>query len=581
MKTTVMKKVLCGILTCVFLTAAFASCNRVSDGNTESELESGTPSVTEGGTESLPPDNAQQDEGIDIATDGKLNFCLVCGDHYNEYEKAIEYVITDLRRKLNLEITVLSEKPSDSETHAIYIGKNYEEIFPNAETQLTYLGYAALYHEGDIYLFGQTSDAMLNAAKKLLSAISVQDCITKDENGKVNMTIPTSLMFVYNPSYRIQEPILLSAHLSEYRIVYAHGAEYSVRGMAELIAERLGALTGYAPAVVTDDEPATEREILLGATNRESESSPGDPYGYSICGEGTKLCLRFGSPLAYDSILTNIQDVFAKDVVEISGEISDRIHMEKDDGDIRVMSFNILECNGELINAYRALLAGETIKIFEPDFVGLQEARGSIGDGVMSYLSEEYETINQRQSRQTPILYRPDRWTPATDEGGAVVKKAENFAEDGLWGYEWVMFVSNFDPSVKVIFMNLHIRNTNGGPQRAVDMDIFNAEVQRLEEVYPDIPLMITGDYNTGVSYERRGEIHDGWADDVIADTKIQSASQLTEDTDDEAGKLIDHVCVSTELVDAVRHRNVRCTMLEKASDHTPVFVDLKLKART
>ncbi len=523
---------------------------------------------------------------IGIVTDGMLRFDVVCENSCTEYEDVIRYIRDDLRSKTDLEIEVIDVKSSDSEKHAIYIGKNYDDIFPNAEESLTYMGYAVIYHEGDIYLFGRAFGSTLNAAKKLLSSISVEDCITKDEKGLLNMVIPTSLMFVYNPRYSIEDPTLFSAHISEYKIVYAHGAEISVERMAILLSEKIGAMTGYAPMVVTDNEAAVEREIVLGTTNRNNTERLDNPYGYSIRGEQNKLYLNFGSVMAFDPILNNIQATFDKDTVNIVGEIDDRIHMKKDDTDIRIISYNVWSGIGsiggiKLPNPIRAALSAKAISDFKPDFVGLQETKGEIGDEIIKNLTEEYTPISRLPKRWIFILYRHDDWKPV-EENGEIVMKAQYLKGDTCWGYEWVLFEKIADPSVRVIMMNLHFRNgyyttINDRPS---DMYTFNTEVRRLEALYPDIPLMITGDYNTGVSYKRSraGEIHDGWEEDIIVNTRIQCSSQLTEDTDDTGGHFIDHVCVSYDLVDVVRHRLITYEALTGASDHRPLLTDIKRK---
>jgi exonuclease III len=231
--------------------------------------------------------------------------------------------------------------------------------------------------------------------------------------------------------------------------------------------------------------------------------------------------------------------------------------------------------HGSIPYSNRADLLADLYLDFMPDFIGLQEAQGGIGAAIYEGIKERYERISQI-SGHTPVLYRKDIWRPVTDSEGATVKNAVH--EANCWGFEWVMFERIDDPTVKVIVGNLHFPPSSYSTRRPAAMDHFNNEIKRLESEYKDIPIFVTGDYNTKVTGKRHTGLDDGWEEDIIVDTTLQSGGQLTEDTDDKNKTTIDHICVSSKLVEVVRHRGVSYETMKNSSDHRPYFVDIKLK---
>ena len=576
-----MKKLLCILLTILMAASVLASCNKDSGDEAMTDGDSQTASNTEdSGTINEAPGAESAPETIDLIVNGASKYYLVCTD-YNTYSEAVQYVSDDIARRTGITLEVALAKVEDSSQHMIFVGGDYASLFPNAETKMTYSGYAAVYHEGDIYLCGNNSDTVKKAATKFMSSISTKECITRDENGRVSLAIPKTLMFVYNPGYPIMKPTLLSAHISDYRLVLSKDAGYADTLLAEQLVDQLGALTGFIPKIVTDAEAATEREIVLGSTNRKAVAELADRYSYAVVSEGSKLYVTWGSTKAFDGIFQNIKGVFGKETVSLSGKIDQDCKIEKSADEIRVMTSNVLfwnADNAQLPYGQRAALLSDLYLDFKPDFIGLQEAQYGIGDEIRDAVASEYTMISQSKNRQTPILYRHGTWK-ISEDNGVQIKKVQMFANNWCWEYEWVMFERINDSTEKVIVMNLHF-HPDVSPYRdprADDIDAFNAEVRRLEGLYPNVPMFVTGDYNTTVNHVR-GDLDDGWTEDIIVGTKLQCGALLTEDNNDPNGKAIDHICTNGDLVDVVRHRSVSYKAMEKSSDHIPYFIDVKLK---
>ena len=567
------------------LGAAFASCDGLIPSQ---DTESISDTVSEQASDTVESETSSEDTDSDIlpevldvelVKEGRAMYYVVCEDE-SKYGAAAQYIIDDIRRKTGVLMDTHWEKRANSSLKMIYVGGDYKSLFPDSEVRLTYKGYAVQLLDGDIYLCGGSDETVRTAASKWLSSIPTKEYLTKNEEGKATFVIPASSMFVYNPSYQVSDPVLLSAHISDYSIVYSSD---SIVGklLAELLSDDIALLCGFKLDVISDKNAAGEREILCGNTNRRTQESL-DSYSYAITDDGTRLCLDFGSTAAFDGIRYSLREAFGKTSLNIGGRTGEKLSISKNSGEIRIMTSNVLfstDTSTGLSWRDRAALLSDLYLDFKPDFIGLQEAAGNIGDAIKKNVSSEYTMVSQSSNRHTPILYRTDAWRIATDELGAEIKGTQMFANNWCWGYEWVMFESITDPDVRVIVMNLHFHPDmeEYRASRETDIDLFNAEVRRLESEYQDVALFVTGDYNTGSSHTRV-DLEDGWDEDITVGTKIECGAQLTTDTDDGQGIAIDHICVSYELADVIRHRGVSYETMKKSSDHIPYFVDVTLK---
>ena len=561
-----MKKVLCVLLSAFMLLTLLVSCNNVGDGTEESSTES------ESATEKMSTLDA---DIIRLVENGEARFYIVCED-MKSYGNIVDYISSDLREKSGVSFKTMPGEDPSLGLHMIYVGGNYAELFPQAEIKLSYKGYAAVYEGGNIYLCGNTATEIKSAASKLCSQISAKEYVKTDENGLTDMEIPTSLMFVYNPGYTVKDPTILSAHISEYQIVIPKNGGYLAEYQAQLISKRLAEDTGFILNIVTDDHSAKDREIILGNTSRKSLSMPDDPYAYSLKGEGGNLYLSFGSGNAFSGIIDNLKNLFCTADIDISGTVDKSACIERSSDEIRIMTSNVLDTKTEHSYALRTEIFVDLYLTYMPDFIGLQEA--SNFKKALSEKMSAYYTLIDQNGHHIPILYRKDIWKPSVNEDDEVIKSFERFGN--MWGYEWVMFERIDDPTVKVIVMNLHFHNGNAmwSDLREGEMAKVNAEVKRLEALYSDIPMFVTGDYNT---HQKSAPTADGRKDtfaDIIDGTKLQTGAALTEDRTSDWEYVIDNICTNSELVDVVRHKTVNYTVMQISSDHRPYFIDVKLK---
>ena len=582
-----MKKLLCMLLAALMLMSLLAACRKNDAGDGQTTDAGATTDAAAGnkpaGAETEAPEEEVQ--MITIVENSEAQFYIVASPAYIE---TMEYIQQDLYKKTGVTLEAMAQPDETSTKHKIYLGSNYDEVCPDAEQKLLYGGYAVAYANGDIHFCGMDDDTLKRAATKFLSSIPVKECVTRNDEGKVTLIIPSTLMLVSNPDYAVQNPTLLSAPISEYNLVYKNDATYVDEAVVTLLGDKMGTLTGYAPKAVKASEAAVEREIII--NNARGTAPNMGKTEYSIKSEGSKIYINYGSTVAAMAAIEELSDVtfYKQTSYNIAETIEDTMGMlAKADDEVRIMTSNVLFTNAdnaELPYAQRAALLSDIYLTWHPDFIGLQESKGAIGEDIKVALADEYGYINQAVSGNghTPILYDKDVWEPVT-EGGNILMKHEMFQSNHCWDYEWVMFQKISDPSVKVIMMNLHFQPRGyQGEQRPESMNKFNNEVKRLEREYSNIPIFCTGDYNTGYSWTRNSAIgDDGWNEDVIAGTQLQSSGALTENTADPNGSAIDHVCVSKNLVTVVRNVRVKYEVMLKSSDHQPVFADIKLTPPT
>ncbi len=582
-----MKKILCMLLALLMLLPTLAACKKETDpnaGETAAQTDAAPTGTTpaESDTEGTEPEAV---ETITLVKDGEAQFYIVASADFIE---TMEYIQKDLEKKGGVRLEAKADVNADSQKNVIYVGSDYDTVCPDAEVKMLYGGYAVVYVDGDIHFCGKDDETTKRAATKFLSSIPVKECVTKNDAGKITLAIPSTLMLVYNPCFSVSTPQLLSVHVSEYNVVYAKNGTYVDESLVTLLQDSIGMMTGYIPEAVKSDAAETEHEIILNHVRGTKPAIANTKY--TIKSEGGKIYIDYGSTLAAIEAMTEFADknFYAKTSYNIEGTIEDTFGMNAKGADeVRIMTSNVLFANAEnaeLPYDQRAALLSDIYLTFRPDFIGLQESKGAIGDWIKEALADEYGYINQalRGSGHTPILYDKEVWEPVY-EGGQILMKHEMFQSDHCWDYEWVMFQKIGDSATKVIMMNLHFQPRGyKGEERPESMDKFNAEVQRLEDVYPDIPIISTGDYNTRLTMGRDPQIgNDGWNEDVIAGTMLQSSGALTQDTSDPNGSAIDHIVVSKHLITVVRNVRVRYEFMLKSSDHQPVYADVKLTPPT
>jgi endonuclease/exonuclease/phosphatase family metal-dependent hydrolase len=247
---------------------------------------------------------------------------------------------------------------------------------------------------------------------------------------------------------------------------------------------------------------------------------------------------------------------------------------------IRIMSSNVLAVQSDaetlIPQATRALSMCAHYLTYQPDFLGLQEVQAHLrcffADTLAPLYTEAPVDTNGKKN-YTPIFYRADKFT-------LIDSKFFPFFERGLWHYEWALYERKSDAR-RLIHMNLHY-HYSATEARLPEAQLVNEEIKRLESLYPDAAIFVTGDYNCETFTPEFSAMLDG--------LKMKSGMHLTDDNDGfEVGwhhpdtseyvgeGAIDHISVTYEKARVVRHRKLKSELLRYSTDHDPVFIDVEL----
>ena len=546
---------------------------------TASGADTSVTSDTEGeagtDTEGQPP--KQPVENIVLVEDSAPKFVIVAVSQ--DYGDAAKALADGLKAKTGIPFANLRFDPEDGSA-CIFVGADYDELGVS-ENRLTAKGYAIVEKDGNLYFCGHTLSVVRDAINGFLGNLIPKEHITKDADGHtVKAVIPETVLVFYNPEYIINDPLLLSTHISEYRIVVGQSTGELGLRQGRRLATRIGVLTGFNIEVTADTSAPTEHEILLGTTNRKTLPTLVNNDVYTVTGEGTRVYINCASTFALDGMVTNIKEIFNKSSLNISG--TSGYDYAKDVRDIRIMSYNVLfGLQNDYVESEKSMAIADLIVSLDVDFVGLQEARYCYA-AISQRISSDYGMFNETTTH-TPIFYKKSVWRPATDGQGNVIKNSMefDFIHKNCWGYEWVMFEKISDPSVKVIMGNVHFCNTNlaAGHEyrwdRPQQIKEFNDEIKRLEGLYEGMPMFFAGDYNTTTTFVGNETYADGWQD-IVGGTQLVSGMMATNDAN--RYNAIDHICVNDNAVQVIKHRNVAYTTISEVSDHTPIFIDVRLK---
>lgn len=287
--------------------------------------------------------------------------------------------------------------------------------------------------------------------------------------------------------------------------------------------------------------------------------------------------------------LTTVEALLAensREAVERIGELKgvDYCIDKKCDADIRVMTANLLYAKWDpqdpKLDKYpiRMRRTAECVNLYNPDFIGLQEAHPMMREPFDPYLKKKYEYVTfdlpKRNAEWFPILYRSDRWS-LIDSGTGEYTECKH-----PWGYVWSTFVRKETSKEKITVMNLHYTVAHF---MKVDPSWGEFHIQLAEEINrfirkqlcdnKDVPIVITGDYNTG----RDTELYEAMINGLL----MEDAPLLTEDSNMTYEQkrhpwLLDHITVTRDTVDVVRHRKLDCYPTMYMSDHPYYFADIR-----
>ncbi|MBO5938850.1 MAG: hypothetical protein J6Q82_05055 [Clostridia bacterium] len=240
----------------------------------------------------------------------------------------------------------------------------------------------------------------------------------------------------------------------------------------------------------------------------------------------------------------------------------------------------------------------KTFNFYQPDFIGLQEVANSTQvnsvdcfDGVKTmqsvlktYMNSAYEYVDfsaklNGESHFTPIMYNADQWKVVESD---IMTKHVCGTDCTMHRWQWARFENLANPQYQVIVMNIHSPHSNPDEKGQVHLNAripfyteVNAEIQALEAAYPDIPIMITGDYNANPTKDEKDykKVFETLTNGTtLADTKALTGNYETTG--------IDNIFMTEGDATVVQLRQIYNTReVFLSSDHYPIFADIQLKS--
>lgn len=267
-----------------------------------------------------------------------------------------------------------------------------------------------------------------------------------------------------------------------------------------------------------------------------------------------------------------------------------------DESYIRVMSSNVLNdgyVSGEFdwTHEDRADILSATYLTFLPDFLGLQECGVNQTEWFREKLSDvyaipnaplgRYQNIPTEDGRRIthcfiPIFYNKHKYELITSH-------YRLFFVKGLWGFYWGLYRSKENPEQKIIHINMH--PSADGPRIPPCLAEMRRELIHLRRHFPKVPIVFTGDYNARYETETFQNMFEGL--DMTSGMLVAEQSDGFQYWNHQLGNpeparphltTLDHVSVTTDLLDVKLHRILRDNELAKASDHYPIFIDVTRK---
>lgn len=515
---------------------------------------------------------------------------------------------------------------ADNQNDAILILANTLKTKIKAKTGLSLsMGYISSPKEKEIVLGHHADRAACDPA---YAAIGGSDYIVHTEGTKIvlgawnkeNMSAAADMLLekalvkegdrwmIYPYAVKAIGSVSVGTDLSQYRIVYSQGAgDYLKKTVVPHLQQELKERFGVDVPAVSDAEAPQEHEIVLGDTNRNTDTIQGylndgkklTAYGHAIVPDGTRIYLLSKSDFALYGASTTLceqatpeigPDVFclaSEPWFSPAPDTNDAVELAAG-ADIRVMSYNILHPSWSNVVSNvpvtgRDMNVANILMYYMPDVVGLQEVNGSwhaaLGDLLVEtgMYAPACQKNNAKSYNMTTFLYNTQ-----------TVKLVEEYVLDLDKNSEIRVFsVAVFEKlsdGKRFVVTNTHPAPTGQAENYKRNFaDMMRISAEQMEK-YKDLPVIQTGDFNT----KEQAAMYKTYLDTTgLKDAKYE-ADVLVRDYCTFSGwpnvapkkgnaNCIDHIFVNgktdVKLFNVVIDHDVRNT-----SDHIPIYADIVLK---
>ncbi len=426
-----------------------------------------------------------------------------------------------------------------------------------------------------IVIAGHSEKSTISAIEEFISSV-----IQKNDGSDVFYSDADD--FLVRAEYDVPLIYIDKTPVDEYRIVYPKRNSNSEKIAAQMIATAIAEISGIVVEVVNDDEAPADCEILVGATNRNTEaeiSSMGANLG------ATEALIK------YDGKKINIFGVTSTAILVASNEFTSKFEVGKtsrldlaleseelckyDDSILTAMSFNVW-VSGKTAERNERVLT--MVRNYFPDTIGFQEVDSTWLSTLNAGLKDQYAYVGEGRDggsggEYNPIFYKKDifnlidsgtRWLSETPE---VVSKVPESSLNRIYTYALLERKSD---GTRIMVVNTHFEHTSA-EAREKQADPL---VKYLESV-TDYPIVLTGDFNCEASTKAYSKVISAGVANAydLADNKINRSSTFT--NYGASNKIIDFIFVSPSGI-AVSSYKVCDEKIngDFPSDHHPVIIE-------
>ena len=568
------------------------ACGRGEDGGDRTDSPASDTASAEPVTEHPQP-------GVTVALirDGKPQYTIFCGNSaYLSYAESLQ---DKLFEKYGVAFP-LSRRVGEPESRPCIVIGQTGVTDAGIYSDLTYSGYAVKTAGAHLYVCGYNTDTVGKAVQYWLSTMT-KSYATRNAEGKVSVTLPDATLFVRNPKYLKPDCTLFGRTLSGYRLVLPADSGETERNLAENFQREIGINTGAYLPVLADTEAETEPEIRIGRVTRASSAalypSGADTFArgdFRMESSGTTVSVGYnGAGALYAALNLLLTDCYNSRTEAYSLTSSLKASylgaqpLDLTDGaDIRIMSINTLFANGHIKGSRfndrtRIEVIGDYCLAFLPDSVGLQECiinnNVKYLDPVVSevYAWVPYDAVTSGEK----TLYRRDKYELKDHN---IIDLGNNYA------FQWAL-LEDKTTHEQYIHGNVHY-HYNTDADRLPQAEQVNAELKRVMEKYPGAAIAVTGDYNTCLDspvHEKMTEGLNMKSAVTVAPEQLRDYNTLSWHALDltafetEKNEQLDHIMVTTDTVEVLRHKIVHDALIASATDHYPVLIDIRLRTGT
>ena len=531
-------------------------------------------------------------EKVLLAENGNTEYKIIRSEYIAEsfYNKYVDF-LKDIKEETGANFRgsddFLRADMDKSAPLEIIFGKANRTEAREVYNSITDDGYAIKHVGNKIVIAAYQPKNMILALKDFF-----KECIkVEEENGvsKVYFVKEIVVEGTEKPFFNAENKI------DDYKVIYSSEAKEAAQSFVKLLKQ----YTGLVLEALPDSTAATDKEILIGETNR-SESKTAEKIskiGFLIKTEGTKIVIRSGSTAS----ISNAANIIASKYMTVSPDFNvpatiKETHttyegtdqMEYTEGtDIRVMSFNILSeewtAEAKDIEA-RAVGVVGCITYYEPDVIGIQEVSVKWYGILKEYLGDMYEFVNTdangtKNGCYTGLAYKKSTVKLIDKElTYYTVYNSKRLRVINMGLFETIETGKRFIVTDTHFNAN-HKDATTENLNRVQQATEFIAKIDSYRKKY-NCPIIMTGDFNSKDGTDPYNKI---MSDTLISEAKYTAQTKgsvfLTYHNlgtmPGSAKESIDHIFYTGDIT-PLYYTTLIDQYLVVSSDHCPLFCDFK-----